>query len=179
MVNEFEILKDVVNKLNAAQINYMLSGSIAMNYYSQPRMTRDIDIVIEIDDTNLFYGLFKNEYYINLNSVKDAVLKHESFNIIHLEELVKIDFIVRKDSEYRKREFERRISINLGGQQLFIVTIEDLILSKLHWAKESKSELQLNDVRKLLTEKVDMDYIFKWAEKLEILDDLKRLSNEK
>jgi len=86
---------------------------------------------------------------------------------------------IRKDSEYRKREFERRIGINLGGQQLFIVTIEDLILSKLHWAKESKSELQLNDVKKLLTEKVDMDYIIKWAEKLEILDDLKRLSNEK
>jgi len=41
MVNEFEILKDILNKLNAASINYMLSGSFAMNYYSQPRMTRD------------------------------------------------------------------------------------------------------------------------------------------
>jgi len=179
MVNEFEILKDVVNKLNAANINYMLSGSIAMNYYSQPRMTRDIDIVIEIEDAKLFYELFKNEYYINLNAVIDAVSKQDSFNIIHLEELVKIDFIVRKNSEYRKKEFERKISINLGEQELFIVTIEDLILSKLHWAKESKSEIQINDVRKLLTEKVDLDYILKWAEKLEILNDLKKLLNEK
>ena len=41
MVNEFEILKDVVNKLADSHINYMLSGSVAMKYYSQPRMTRD------------------------------------------------------------------------------------------------------------------------------------------
>jgi hypothetical protein len=59
MVNEFEILKDVTGKLSANNIVYMLSGSTAMNYYVQPRMTRDIDIIVEIDSPELFFDLFK------------------------------------------------------------------------------------------------------------------------
>ncbi len=59
MFNEFKVLKNVVNKLNKNKIPYMISGSVAMNYYSQPRMTRNIDIVVEIDNTAKFYNLLK------------------------------------------------------------------------------------------------------------------------
>ena len=47
-LTELDVLIDVVNKLNSLNIDYMLTGSLAMNYYAEPRMTRDLDIIIEI-----------------------------------------------------------------------------------------------------------------------------------
>ena len=174
MVNEFEILKDVAVKLSSNNIAYMLSGSTAMNYYVQPRMTRDIDIIVEINNPEIFFDLFKNDYYINLNAIKTAVLEERSFNIIHNDELVKIDFFVRKNSEYRKKEFERRIAVKFEDFEIFIVSIEDLIISKIIWAQDSNSEMQNRDIEMLLKEKVDLDYIGKWAAKLNITNYLKR-----
>ncbi len=98
MLDEFKILKSIAQKLNDNNIPYMLTGSVAMSYYSAPRMTRDIDIVIEINDIENFYRLFKDDYYIDLDTVRDSVLNRGIFNIIHSVEIIKIDFIVRKDS---------------------------------------------------------------------------------
>lgn len=41
---ELDILRDVSQRLESAGIAYMLTGSVAMNYYAQLRMTRDIDL---------------------------------------------------------------------------------------------------------------------------------------
>jgi hypothetical protein len=48
MTNELDILKQVCQGLEQANIPYMLTGSLAANFYTVPRMTRDIDIIIEI-----------------------------------------------------------------------------------------------------------------------------------
>ena len=150
-----------------------------MNYYAQPRMTRDIDIIVEISDPGKFFDLFKEDYYINLNAIKAAIKEERSFNIIHNGEIVKVDFIIRKNSEYRKKEFERRIKIKLEDFEIFIVSIEDLIISKVIWALDSDSDMQNRDIKTLLSEKVDLEYIEKWAEKLNITDYLKRFKVER
>jgi hypothetical protein len=48
MQNELDILRDISMRLEQAGISYMLTGSMAMNYYAQPRMTRDIDLVVAL-----------------------------------------------------------------------------------------------------------------------------------
>jgi hypothetical protein len=48
MLNEFDVRRDVAHKLTETGIAYMLTGSLAINYYSRPRMTRDIDLVVEV-----------------------------------------------------------------------------------------------------------------------------------
>jgi len=158
MLDEFKIFQVAVDRLNSARIPYMISGSVAMNYYTQPRMTRDIDIVIALSDVNIqkFCDIFRDDFYLDINTIKEAVKNEKMFNIIHLEEVIKIDFIIRKSSEYRKFEFERRKKIKIDDQEVFITTIEDLILSKLAWAKESYSEIQLLDVKNLLQENANL-----------------------
>ena len=47
-MNEIDIVRDVSQRFEQGSIPYMLTGSMAMNYYAQPRMTRDIDVVIAI-----------------------------------------------------------------------------------------------------------------------------------
>jgi hypothetical protein len=90
------------------------------------------------------------------------------FNLIHNHYIVKVDFVVRKNTPYRRMEFSRRKEISVDGQQLYVVAPEDLILSKLEWAKDSNSEVQLRDVRNLLHSVKDLDrrYLARWAKQL-------------
>ena len=86
--------------------------------------------------------------------------------------MIKIDLIVRKENPYRLEEFSRRRQIVFEDAKLYITAPEDLILSKLYWAKESMSELQLGDVRNLLksVHRLDKDYLNKWANYLGVED---------
>ncbi len=166
--NELDILRDVSRRLEAAGIGYMLTGSVAMNYYAQPRMTRDIDMVVALEETDVetFVSLFERDYYLDSRSIKRAIAGRSMFNLIHNNSVIKVDFIVLKPDAYRQEEFARRHRIALTDFQTWIVSREDLILSKLHWAKDSRSELQLRDVRNLLTADCDLEYVHRQAARL-------------
>lgn len=90
------------------------------------------------------------------------------FNMIHNALVVKVDCVVRKETDYRREEFARRRAVSIAGRQVFIVSPEDLILSKLDWAKESRSQMQLDDVRNLLgsVQGLDTAYLTRWADRL-------------
>lgn len=169
MIDELEVLKIVVEKLGSAGIQYMITGSVAANFYTTPRMTRDIDIVINIreKDAEKVLLLFLGDFYIDKDILREAIQQRGIFNIIHNEGIVKVDFIIRKDTEYRKTEFDRRCSIVFAGLTLYVTSPEDLILSKICWMKETMSEIQMRDVINLLrAEGLDMDYIEEWIGRL-------------
>ncbi len=172
MIDEQEVLKIVTMGLESIGIRYMITGSIAANFYTTPRMTRDIDIIIEVeeDDAERLFSLFSNDFYVDRDSIKDAIHSREMFNVIHCEGIVKVDFIVRKNAEYRKVEFERRRCIVFEGLRIDVVSPEDLILSKLYWAKDSLSEMQIKDVKNLLktVSGLERHYIEKWVAKLKL-----------
>jgi len=172
MIDELEVLRIVTTRLESADLRYMVTGSIAANFYTTPRMTRDIDMVIELqeEDIQKFHSLFSSDFYVEQESIKNALDERGSFNIIHNEGIIKVDFIIRKGTEYRRLEFERRRTIEFEGISLYVTSPEDLILSKLYWAKESFSETQLRDIRNLLktVPDMDMDYAEEWIKKLEL-----------
>jgi hypothetical protein len=179
---EIELLKTVVRRLESAGIEYMITGSMVLSLYATPRMTRDIDIVIQvsIDDADRITGLFQDDFYITLESVKDAIRNNGMFNIIHNDSIIKVDLIVRKNEEYRKEEFSRKQIADFGGMPVYVVAPEDLILSKLVWAEPSQSELQYRDVRLMLVscKTLDFEYLKKWAKTLGVNDSLSNLSND-
>jgi len=170
MLNEIDIVRDVSSRLDGAGIAYMLTGSMALNYYASPRMTRDIDIVVALrpEDVATVVRLFGPDYYVSPEAVEEAIRHESMFNLIHLESIIKVDCIVRKRAEYRQVEFSRRQRTTVRDFSTWIVSKEDLILSKLIWAKDSLSEMQLGDVRKLVASGCDKDYVERWAEQLGI-----------
>ncbi len=161
MHNELDILREVSELLESAGIAFMVTGSVAMNYYAQPRMTRDIDLVIALNTGNAetFARLFEDNYYLDRQAIKNAISARTLFNLIHNESVIKVDFIVLKSDIYRQEEFSRRRSITVGDFHTWIVSREDLILSKLWWARDSRSEMQMRDVRNLLTPECDQSYL--------------------
>lgn len=174
---ELEIVRDVSDRLTRAGINFMLTGSMAMNAYTQPRMTRDVDVVVEVEEADLsrLLSTFRPGYYIDANAVEDALRTESLFNAIHEEWVFKVDCIVRKSTPYRIAEFARRHRLKIGGHETWVVSKEDLILSKLSWGNDSKSEYQARDIRSLLTTGGDRDYIAKWAAELGIVEYLESI----
>jgi hypothetical protein len=168
MENELDIVRDVSRRLDGAGIGYMLTGSMAMNYYAQPRMTRDIDLVIALgaEDAERVVGLFRPDYYVSDEAVAASIAHQSLFNLIHEESIIKVDCIVRKQSEYRLAEFNRRQRVAIGSFETWIVSKEDLIISKLYWAKDSRSALQLGDVKNLASTGCDRAYIAHWTGEL-------------
>jgi hypothetical protein len=166
--SELEALHAVVARLEGAGIPYMLTGSVAMSFYAEPRMTRDIDFVVELgaEDAGRVAQLFSPDYYVSEEAVQAAIAAQGMFNAFDLARLVKVDLVVRKDEEFRRHEFSRRQRFQLKGKEIWIVSKEDLILSKLAWARSSESERQLDDVRKLLASGADEAYLREWSGKL-------------
>ena len=98
MSDELDVLKSVTAQLEGAGILYMVTGSMAANFYAVPRMTRDIDLVIELSeqDVDRVTRLFQQEYYIDRDMVQRAVRDHAMFNMIHNALVVEVDCVVRK-----------------------------------------------------------------------------------
>jgi len=167
MNEQLEFIRLIGARLESVGIPYMLTGSMAMAFYSMPRMTRDIDLIIEVGraDADKIYNLFSKDCYIDQDAVREAIDRHAMFNVIHNEWVIKADFIVRKNEEYRIEEFSRRQKVSVGDITIFVASAEDLILSKLIWGGSSQSDLQFNDVRQIISSlpKLDWPYLEKWA----------------
>ena len=168
MHNELDILRDVSARLDGAGLAFMLTGSMAMNYYAQPRMTRDIDLVVALtaQDIDTVVRLFTPDYYVSREAVSSSITHESLFNLIHQESVIKVDCIVRKNTPYRLAEFERRQRIAIEDFSTWIASKEDLIISKLWWAKDSHSELQLRDVKNLASTGCDTGYVERWTKEL-------------
>ena len=164
-----ELLKKITGSLEEKGISYMVSGSLALNVYSVPRMTYDIDLVIELHHESVegFLQIFREGFYIDAETVREEIGRKGMFNAIDHQSGLKIDFIIRKDTEYRRLEFSRKIRKLIGGMPVWIVSPEDLIISKIIWIQELQSEKQMGDINRLLSlEDIDRGYIKDWCKKL-------------
>jgi hypothetical protein len=182
MLDQLTILKLIAGRLDAAGIAYMLTGSLAAGAYSRPRTTRDIDLVVELEpaDADRLAAAMGDEFSPDPESIRTAVARRGMFNLIHRDAIVKVDFVVRKNTPYRVEEFNRRRLIEIDRQPIWIVSPEDLILSKLVWARDGESALQMRDVRELRAslQGLDMAYLRRWADELGVGDLLEGTGRE-
>lgn len=123
--------------------------------------------------------IFAGDYYVPEDSLRQALVSRGMFNLVHLESVAKVDIIVRKDEEYRQTEIARRRRVRLADVNVWIASREDLILSKLVWAKPSHSEFQFRDVRNLIDSTIDMGYLRQWASRLGVTDLLEHCLDER
>jgi hypothetical protein len=171
MLEVTSLLERIVKILDRVEIPYMLSGSLAMSAYTVSRHTRDIDFVvmISIEKVEVFLENFKEGYYAHESSIREEIKRKGMFNIIDFESGYKIDFVVLKTTPYRKLEFGRRILSNDLGFPVWIVSIEDLILSKLIWIQSYQSDIQMRDIEHLLINPtIDLNYIHSWIRELNL-----------
>lgn len=166
------ILHDFADRIEKLGIAYMLTGSMAMMAYAVYRFTADVDVILELEtpDAKRIIETFEPDYYVPHNAVSRAIASRKMFNVIHEETAFKIDCVIKKNTFFQKTAFENRQKTGFYGREIWIITKEDLIISKLLWAKESRSEKQLTDVKNLIGSGIKADYLETWTQQLGVLD---------
>ena len=169
-----DVLQRIILALDQAGIAYMLSGSFASAYYGASRSTQDIDFVIHASSEQLrsFIGALPvSEYYADLDSAVEAHQRQSMFNVIDLATGWKIDLIIRKSRAFSLEEFRRRQRVSLHDVPLFVASAEDVVISKLEWAKVAQSRRQIEDAAAILRmrwDSLDHSYLEKWIAELDV-----------
>lgn len=167
----FEFFEKIIKYFDDNNIPYMLSGSIAMGVYIVPRATKDIDFVVHLQpkDINTLVSYFEGEYYCSREAIVDAIDRQSIFNIIDHKSGFKADFVVRKNDEYRLLEFERKRKMDFYGLDIFVVSPEDLLISKIIWIQHWQAAVQMEDIKNLLSlPELDNGYVTKWVSHLRL-----------
>ena len=167
----FEFLKIILGFFKEHNIPYMLSGSVALSIYTLPRATRDFDFIVHLQpkDVKVFTEVFKEGYYCDSDAINDAISQSSMFNIIDHDSGFKADFVILKNEPFRQTEFNRRTQIDFEGMNVFVVTAEDLLLSKLIWIQDFQSSIQMEDIKNLSLKKpLDWQYINSWINNLSL-----------
>src|SRR5882757_2161989 len=154
----------IIEVLDARNIPYMLSGSIAMGLYVVPRATRDLDFIIHLDakDVDTFVNGFQDGYYCEKDAIVDALkgTSHRMFNIIDHASGYKADFIILNNDLFRQEEFNRRVQMDYFGKVIYVVSPEDLLISKIIWIQDLQSAQQKEDIKNLASvDNLDWPYI--------------------
>jgi len=169
-----EVFRRITSALGEAGIAYMLAGSFASAYYGAPRTTQDIDLVIasSAEQLRAFVQLLsKDEYYVDLDTALEARKRESLFNVVDMATGWKIDLIIRKSRPFSEEEFRRRKLVNLQGSPLFVASAEDVVISKLEWAKLAQSQRHIEDVAGILRmrwDSLDRPYLERWILELKI-----------
>lgn len=156
----------------------MIAGSFASTFHSDPRMTRDIDIVIDptAETLKAFTQSFDaDRFYVS--DIELVLARRDMFNVIDTETGWSADIIIRKDRPFSVRELERRQAVTLSGVDTFVASVEDTILAKLDWSKNSASTRQFEDVVAMVEaqrERLDVVYLYEGADELGVRDALER-----
>lgn len=168
MQNQIDVVRDLSERFDAADIGYMLTGSMAMNCYALPRVPRDIDVVVALSakDAEVVFRLFSPDYDVSREAVDSAIAEQSFFNLFHRKSRIRVDCIMCQQTKFRLLEFNRRQRIKIENFRTWIVNKDDLIISKLHWARKSRSERHLRDVKSLIATGCDRIYIERWTRAL-------------
>lgn len=189
MQNEpIEVTLRVTGVLEALGVPYVIGGSLASTLYGMVRTTQDSDIITEMRTEHIppFVSSLQNEFFIDEEMVADSIQHNSSFNIIHRETMFKVDIFIPRPRPFQQSQFARaqRQTFELGTEiSANFASPEDTILSKLEWYRlgGEVSDRQWRDilgVMKTRAGELDLDYLRKWANELNVPDLLERALKE-
>ena len=183
--NIYEALDSVVRAFEDLGIRYRIGGSVASSAYGIARATLDVDLVADFGENQVhsFVDRIREWYYVDEDRVRDAIARRSSFNIIHLESMIKVDVFIMNPHPYDQDAFARarleKLEESESSRRHYLSSPEDVILNKLGWYRQGGcgSERQWNDVLgvlKVQQSSLDWEYLGRWAGELHLADLLSR-----
>lgn len=170
-MSERDLLQDCLRRLNSLNVAYMLTGSMASNYWGIPRTTHDLDFVIQLPPPMVpnLLAVFGDDFYLEEMAVRSAYKPPHLFNAIDTRSALKVDFWVLSDAPFEREMFGRRVASTLFGEAGLIASAEDTILHKLYWNTITPSDRQIGDAAGIVAvqgESLDVTYMRRWAGEL-------------
>jgi hypothetical protein len=163
-MTERDLLVDVLKRLNPLPIPYMLTGSMASNFWGIPRTTHDLDFVVAAlpKHAEMLRDAFQGDFHLELHAIQSAFREPYQFNAIDLRSALKVDFWMLKQDDFEMEMFRRKLQVVLFGEKAWISTAEDTFLHKLYWNKITPSERQIGDavgIFEIQRARLDFEYL--------------------
>ena len=182
-------LTPFIDLLERLGVTWYVGGSVASTVHGRFRATNDVDLIADLraEHAEAIRVALDADHYVDEDSIRDAVRRRSSFNLLHFGTGLKIDVFVAADSEYEASVLARRVQQPVGdgpsARHLWIASAEDTILAKLAWYRRGGevSERQWSDIRgvmELRDRDLDIDYLRRWAPVLGVADLLERTLRE-
>lgn len=176
-----KVLTDLHQLFSESGVDYMLVGGLASSIWGVPRVTIDFDLVTRITEDGIkeFAACAVKYFELDEQALASAVSdpdEHAMFQLLHSEEFFKVDAFLLRHSEHQQIAFARRRTLDAGeGLQLWFESPEDTVLQKLssYELGNRVSERQWADalnVMRVQGEKLDVEYMNRWADQLGIVD---------
>jgi hypothetical protein len=164
-----EVVYHVLDALEAENVPYMVVGSFSSNFYGIPRSTKDADIVVEVNDVPVGRIASRLGPGFRLDSQMSFETVTGTFR-----------FTATHEAHDRAR-FARRRKGAMPGRTAFVASPEDVIITKLRWARGGKRAKDVEDVRNVIAlqyASIDWAYVREWCRQHGTGDLLEQLAQE-
>jgi hypothetical protein len=170
-----ELHQRLIRPLNVAGIRYMVTGGLAAIVYGEPRLTNDVDLVVQLSPTdprrlNQVYDA--SEYYVpSIETIEAEAARRMfgHFNIVHIESALRADVYCVGDDDFGAWGFRHRRSVDIANESIWLAPIEYVIVQKLRYFRESGQDRHLRDIaamRRISGELIDENTINEWVVRL-------------
>jgi hypothetical protein len=149
---EHNLFQIFISRLNTLGIRYMVTGAVASIIYGEPRLTHDIDLVVELGSEKaeeVVKAFPSDEFYcppVEIIKLEAERRLHGHFNIIHHETGFKADMYILGQDQLHQWAMSTLKSIEFEGEQVWLAPPEYVILRKLEYYREGGSEKHLRDI---------------------------------
>jgi hypothetical protein len=185
-----EALSRILEVFDRLGIRYAMGGSVASSVHGIPRMTMDMDLLVDLPASRItaFAEALKEDFYADPDLIRDAFAHGRAANLIHLGTGWKFDLFPVQDDEYSLVQLARRSKREIrpsaeDAVECAVSSAEDMILRKLEWYRlgGETSERQWADVRGICLATgslLDTLHLRTWAPRLNVEHLLERLLSE-
>jgi len=186
MTSATNLIELIVQSFDDLGIEYAIGGSFASSAWGNPRQTNDLDIAIRVKSVTAkdLVVQFQDHFLVSESEIEAAFTDtgpFRSFQLLHIEEIFKVDVFVHAEEQYTQRLFERRKQFSIGPYRMgWFYSPEDIVLVKLRWFELGRrvSDRQWNDIVQVIEnqgESFDRGYALKWAVHFGVEDDLEQI----
>jgi hypothetical protein len=179
----------VTRILEELGVPYLIGGSVASIIHGEPRLTNDIDLVADIREEHVsqLVAALETDFYIDDRAIRRAIRERNSFNILYLETMYKVDIFIPRGDEWSREQMRLREGKNLvegdDSTVRLVSNPETTVLQKLWWFRRGNevSDRQWRDVLgvlKVQSDRLDYNYLKHWAARLFISDLLEKAMDD-
>jgi hypothetical protein len=181
-MNSDEATSAVVDALDTLRIPYMIAGSFSTNYYGIPRATQDADIVVHLKPGDLS-RLVKHlgpSFRLDPQMSFETVTATRRFVLYVVDSVFTIELFLLSDDDHDQQRFARRRLQRIGNRDVFVPSVEDVVITKLRWSHGGGRRKDFEDTENVISvqaDNIDWDYVYSWCDRhgtRELLDQIRQ-----
>jgi hypothetical protein len=161
-------VQSIIEVLGDADVAHMFVGSLASNFHGIPRSTQDADVVVDLGPAALdwLWPRIHDRFEADPQTAFETVTGTLRVRLHVPDSAFAIDLFGLSDDAHDVERFRRRVPVRLLDRQTFVASAEDIVVTKLRWARQGTRPKDLDDIRNIIAvrgDDLDWVYVSRWC----------------